>query len=182
MYIDKFIDNGFDDMDVLVEIESSHLNSLGIKPGHQIKLKKYLSEYSKINKSSENFNNFDQNSIKSNNSIRIRVTDTRVDSARQKSQNTSQINLNASTQSFETNSVKINKIDMSDTQKNFDSSDIDNKMDSLDNIEPQMTKSSINVYVPLDDEFDYMSESQFTQRSDTLPTKNSVNNKPNSNL
>jgi len=168
-------------MDVLVEIESTHLNSLGIKPGHQIKLKKYLSEYSKINKSTENFNNFDQNSIKSNNSIRIRVTDTRVDSAKQKSVNTSQINLNASTQSFETNSVKINKIDMLDTQKNFGSSDID-KVDSIDNLEPQMTRSSINVYIPLDDEFDYMSESQFTQRSDTLPTKSSVNNKPNCNL
>lgn len=181
MYLDKFIDNGFDDMDVLVDIESTHLSSMGIKPGHQIKLKKQLSEYSKINKSSENFNNFDSNSIKSNNSIRIRVTDRRLDSAKQRSQNTSQINLNASTQSFETNSVKINKIEMLDTQKNFGSSDID-KTDSIDNLEPQMTKSYTNVYIPLDDEFDYMSESQYTQRSDTLPTKNSVNNKPNCNL
>jgi len=181
MYLDKFIDNGFDDMDVLVDIESTHLSSMGIKAGHQIKLKKYLSEYNKINKSSENFNNFETNSIKSNKSIRIRVSDKRLDSAKQRSQNTSQIDLNASTQSFETNSVKINKIEMLDTQKNFGSSDMD-KSGSIDNLEPQMTKSYTNVYIPLDDEYDYMSESQYTQKSDTLPTKSSVNNKPNCNM
>merc|ERR1712183_129583 len=75
----------------------------------------------------------------------------------------------------------MGKIEMSDTQKNFGSSDID-KNECVDNIEPHMTKSLVNVFVPLDDEFDYMSESQFTQRSDTLPTKNSVNNKANCNV
>lgn len=181
MYLDKFIDNGFDDMDVLLDIEPIHLNAMGMKPGHQIKLKKILSEYSKINKTStsESFNNFETTSIKSNNSIRIRVSDTRLDSGNRKSQN-SQINLNASTQSFDTNSVKINKIEMLESTKNFGTENKE-KDEIINSLESPMTKSFQNVYIPQDDEFDYMSSSQVTQKSDTQCSKSSLNNKPNCN-
>ena len=40
MYYEKFIERGFDDMEILGDIEAGHLNGMGVKPGHQIKLKK----------------------------------------------------------------------------------------------------------------------------------------------
>ncbi|CAE7213286.1 unnamed protein product [Symbiodinium natans] len=38
-YADAFIENGFDCMDVVQEMEERHMRELGMKPGHMIKLK-----------------------------------------------------------------------------------------------------------------------------------------------
>lgn len=58
-------------MNTLIEIELSHLNSMGMKPGHQIKLKKMIGDYKnsmKIRVSDSNFVCNDGESIKSENS------------------------------------------------------------------------------------------------------------------
>ncbi|CAE7723142.1 unnamed protein product [Symbiodinium pilosum] len=38
-YVDAFIENGFDCMDVVQEMEERHMKDMGMKPGHMIKLK-----------------------------------------------------------------------------------------------------------------------------------------------
>jgi len=43
-YAEVFHRNGFDDMEVLVEIEDDHMRELGLPPGHMLKLKKRLRE------------------------------------------------------------------------------------------------------------------------------------------
>jgi len=43
-YADAFYKNGFDDMEVLMDIEDDHMRELGLLPGHMLKLKKRLRE------------------------------------------------------------------------------------------------------------------------------------------
>jgi len=41
-YYDKFIENGFDELDILLEVEKEHLEEMGIVIGHQIRIMKEL--------------------------------------------------------------------------------------------------------------------------------------------
>jgi len=162
MYYEKLLENGFDEMDILFEVEQSHLTNIGMKPGHQIKLKKYLSEYKQENNNkNDDSHNASINGSMNKSTIRIRVSDSRLESAKTKENN---INImNTSTQSFDNNNVKLNHVNMSETTKNFVS------LYHEETSQPNITKS--NIFIPLDDEFNYMSESQFTQKSDTQCAK-----------
>jgi len=43
-YVSVFVDNGFDCMEVVLEMQESHMKEMGMAPGHVIKLKKRIGE------------------------------------------------------------------------------------------------------------------------------------------
>ena len=53
MYFDSFIDQGFDEMSVIVEMDQEHLQMVGVKPGHVIKFKKCLNQWIEDQKQQE---------------------------------------------------------------------------------------------------------------------------------
>jgi len=91
--------------------------------------------------------------------MKIRISDSRLNSSNDIDKSK---RLNTSTQSF-----KLNNVDLGDTRNNL-------------NNKPEINEQH-NVFVPLDDEFDYMSNSQVTQNSDTQHTRSSLN-KPNNGV
>lgn len=55
MYFEKFIENGFEDMQILGELGAGVLGGMGVKAGHQIKLRKCLGERGNDRKTGEGF-------------------------------------------------------------------------------------------------------------------------------
>jgi len=43
-YVDKFIDNGLDDLDTIYELKEEHVESLGLPLGHKLKIMKKIKD------------------------------------------------------------------------------------------------------------------------------------------
>eukprot|EP00434_Breviolum_minutum_P039958 symbB.v1.2.035496.t1/scaffold4792.1/size39476/1 len=44
-YSDVLLKHGFDDLEILVDVQDSHLKAMGFLPGHMLKIKKRLKEH-----------------------------------------------------------------------------------------------------------------------------------------
>lgn len=137
-----------------------------MKPGHQIKQKKFMAQYIK----NQNFNNNPNISTVHSekgifNKIDSESNSNKIDCDSNKNDNTNQSVLGVSSNSFNNTGIKINPINIHES--NYSTANNKNVYQPLDEKELLETGDipQQNIYEPIEDEYDYLSNNEYTQRS-----------------
>ena len=153
MYYEKFIENGFDELEILSEIKADHLNSMGVKPGHQIKLRKCLADNLKNRRTGEGPTcRFDGERVGNNEGSHFGTDENLRPSEGDFNQGTANFGGISNSNGQSWGNLRINGPNESTTD------DIETEASIGDDMKYMTTDDGKPVYIPLDDEFDYLSE------------------------